>query len=272
MTDQLVACNHVDNISRKDVAATKTHPEIPCEVCGYPRIFLADLQWCGNCGWNRETALSGLRLRSRIMIGVAAFIAVGEAFLLLAIPMMGEIYLPLFVILAAAIAIIPYREYRSVQRIPAVADNSATLQAVATKLPRLKPHLRMSALLLLGIASATDIGLFVALGTWLDRILPASILLIAIVFFGSQFLKERRIAVSYAPTWAKILRFERQKRGRSAVYQYESLAGISITGKGGSLWGFSVGMSVPLLYRTSNPEESLAVPDFLFYAVRAEQP
>ena len=252
----------------------KTRPEIPCEVCGYPRTFLAGLQWCSNCGWNRQSSLSGLRLRSRIMAGVAACIVLGEAFLLWTIPRMGIIYLPLAGFLATAVGIIPYREYRSLQRTSPVANNCPSREVVASKLKRLKPQLRTSALLLLVLASVTDIGLFLAPGPWVDRILWASMLLVAIILFGWRLLTERRIAASYASTLARIVRFERGRgrRGRNAIYEYESPAGISRTGKGGSLSEFSVDMMVPVLYNALTPDESLPVPDFIFYRVRIELP
>lgn len=250
----------------------KTRPEIPCEVCGCPRTFLAGLQWCTNCGWNRQSALSGLRLRFRIMAGVAACIVIGEAFLLRTIPRMGIIYLPLAGFLAAAVAVIPYREYRSLQRTSPVANNCPSREFVEGKLQRLKPQLRISALLLLGLASVTDIGLFLVPGPW-DRILPASILLVVIALFGGQLLMERRIAGSYTSTLARIVRFERRSRGRrAAIYEYQLPAGIPMTGKGGPLVGFSVGMTVPVLYNTLRPDQSLPVPDFIFYRIRAELP
>jgi hypothetical protein len=128
-------------------------------------------------------------------------------------------------------------------------------------------------LLLLGLASATDIGLFLAPGPWVDRILWPSLLLVAIVFFGRRLLMERTIAASYASTLARIVRFERHGRGgRTAIYEYEPPAGIRMTGKGGSLAGFSVGMTVPVLYNALRPDESLPVPDFIFYRIRAELP
>jgi len=116
-------------------------------------------------------------------------------------------------------------------RTATVANNCASREAVAIKLQRLKPQLRMSALLLLGIASVTDAGLLLAPGPWVDRIPPVSILLFAIVLIRKQLLKERRIAVSYASTLGRIVRFERRRRGRTAIYEYESPAGIAMTGK-----------------------------------------
>jgi hypothetical protein len=128
-------------------------------------------------------------------------------------------------------------------------------------------------LLLLVLASVTDIGLFLAPGPWVDRILPASIVLVAIVFFGRRLSMERRIAASCASTLARIVRFERRGRhGRTAIYEYESPAGIPRIGKGGSLPEFSVGMTVPALYNALGPDESLPVPDFIFYRIRLELP
>jgi hypothetical protein len=207
------------------------------------------------------------------MAGVAACILIGEAFLLRTIPKMGIIYLPLAGFLAAAVAIIPYREYRSLQRTSPVADNCPLRVVVASKLQRLKPQLRTSALLLLGLASVTDIGLFLTPGPWVDRILWPSMMLAAIVFFGRRLLMERRIAASYAPALARIVRFERRGRGgRTAIYEYEASGGIPMTGKRGSLVGFSVGMTVPVLYNALRPDESLPVPDFIFYRIRVELP
>ena len=203
------------------------------------------------------------------MTGAAVCIAVGEAFLLWAIPIMGIIYLPLAGLLTGAVAIIPYREYRNLQRPALRAGNFPSRESVATSLQRLKPHVRISAVSLLGLAAATDIFLFFVPGLLLDRILPASIMLLAIVLFCRQLLRERSIVANYVSTWAKIVRFDRRRRGRSAIYEYESPAGCAITGKGGSLREFSVGMSVPVLYNSSKPDESLLVPDFVFHEIRA---
>src|SRR5205823_9989991 len=138
-----------------ETIATKTYPQIPCEVCGHPRTFLAGLQWCSNCGWNRQTALSGLRRRSRIMTLVAACIVILNLLLFCAIPQIGILYLPLFGFLAAAIAIIPYREYRQVQQVIERANIHPSPELVMINLRNLKPQLRVSALLLLGLALAT---------------------------------------------------------------------------------------------------------------------
>jgi hypothetical protein len=256
----------------QEAAATTTRSEIPCEVCGYPRTLLAGLQWCGNCGWNRQAALSGLRIRSRFMIGIAVCIVIGEALLLQAIPKMGVIYLPLVGFLAAAVAIFPYREYRRVQQTATQANNRPSPEIVAIRLRSLRPQLRIFALLLLGLASATDIALLFVPGPSVDRILPMSIVLFAILFFGGQLLVERRIVANYASALARIVRFQRRGRGgRIAIYEYESPLGISITGKG-VCSGFSVGMTVPVLYNASKPDESRPVTDFIFYRIRSELP
>jgi hypothetical protein len=183
--------------------------------------------------------------------------------------MMGIIYLPLAGLLAGAVAIIPYREYRNLQ-FPAIrAGNFPSLESVTTSLQKLKPHLRVSAVSLLYLAAATDILLFLVPGSLLDRILPASIMLLAIVLFCGQLLRERRIVANYVSTWAKIVRFERRRRGRrSAIYEYDSPTQGAMTGKGGSLREFSIGMIVPVLYNSSKPEESLPVPDFIFHEIR----
>jgi hypothetical protein len=206
------------------------------------------------------------------MAGVAACIVIGEAFLLRTIPRMGIFYLPLAGFLAAAVAIIPYREYLSLQRTSPVANNCPSPEVVASKLQRLKPQLRTSALLLLVLASVTDIGLFLAPGPWVDRIYSVG-MLVAIVFFGRVLVMERRIAASYASTLARIVRFERRgRRGRTAIYEYEPPAGIPMTAKGSSLAAFSVGMTVPVLYNALSPDQSLPVPDFIFYRIGVEPP
>jgi len=204
------------------------------------------------------------------MAGVAASIVIGEAFLLWALPSIGIIYLPLAGFLAGAVAIIPYREYRSLQRTTPVGDNRPSPELVASRLQRLKPELRVLALVPLATAVATEIGFFLMPGSWVDRILPASGLLLAIVFFGWRFLTERRIVANCAPSLARIVRFERHRRSRAAVYEYGSPVGGTVIGEGGSLTGFSIGMTVPVLYNVSNPHESLTVPDFIFYRILAE--
>jgi hypothetical protein len=203
------------------------------------------------------------------MTGVAVCIVVVEAFLLWAIPMMGVIYLPLAGLLAGAVAIIPYREYRNLQLAAIGAGNFPSREAVATSLQKLKPHLRVSTVSLLCLAAATDTFLFLVPGSLLDRILPASIMLLAIVLFCGQLLRERSIVAHYVSTWAKIVRFEHRRRGRSAIYEYDCPSEGTMTGKGGSLRAFSVGMSVPVLYNSSKPDESLPVPDFIFHKIRA---
>jgi hypothetical protein len=204
------------------------------------------------------------------MAGVAAWIVVGEAFLLWALPSMGIIYLPLAGFLAGAVVIIPYREYLSLEHTTTVGDNWPSPELVASRLLRLKPQLRVLALVPLAVALATEIGFLLMPGSWVDRILPASGLLLAIVFFGWRFVTERRIVANYASSLARIVRFERHQRSRAAVYEYESLVGGTVMGKGGSLAGFSIGMTVPVLYNVSNPHESLPVPDFIFYRIRPE--
>ena len=97
-------------------------------------------------------------------------------------------------------------------------------------------------------------------------------MLLAIVFFGKRLSIERRITAGFGSTLAKIVRFERRgRRGRVSIYEYKSPIGVDLNGKGGSLVGFSVGMTVPVLYSVSNPNESLPVPDFIFHRIRAEQ-
>lgn len=204
------------------------------------------------------------------MAGVATTIVIGEAVLLWAIPGMGLIYLPLAGFLAGAVAIIPYREYSSLQQINTAGDKWPSPELVTSSLLRLKPQLRISALVLLVLALATEIGFFLMPGSWADRILSASGLLFAIIFFGWRFVTEHRIAANYASSLAKIVRFERYRRSRAAIYEYASPGGGTVMGKSGSLAGFSIGMTVPVLYSVSNPHDSLPVPDFIFYRIHAE--
>jgi len=250
----------------------KTRQEIPCQVCGQPRTFHVGMQWCSSCGWNRQAALSGLRMRSRIMTGAAAFILIGEAFLLWSIPPAGLLYLPLAVLVTAAIVIIPYREYHNLQLTTGQTSNSSSPEAVIAGLQNLVPRLRTSALFLLALASATDIGLFLVPGPLAARIPPAGMMLFLIVFFYRQFLSEQRIVASYVPTFAKIVRFETGRRQRVAIYEYKSSLEVPMTGRGSSLKEFSAGMAVPVLYSSAKPAESLPVPDFIFYKIQARLP
>lgn len=189
------------------------------------------------------------------------------------LPRIGFIYLPLAGFLAAAIAIIPYREYRRVQQTAALANIRPSPEIVATRLRSLRPQLRIFALLLLGLASVIDIALLFVRGPLIDRILPVSILLFAILFLGGQFLVERRIVASYAPALARIVRFQQRGRGgRIAIYEYQTPLGTTIIGKGRLLSGFSVGMTVPILCNVSKPGESRPVTDFIFYRIRSEMP
>lgn len=205
------------------------------------------------------------------MFGVAVCIVVGETFLLRAIPQMAIIYLPLGLFLAAAITIIPYREYRQLQRAEPILGKQLSPDFVSTKLQSLKPELRLFALFMLGLGIPVDLALFFLPGPLLDRMLPVGFLLLVIVLFGSKFLRERKIVASYAAVFAKIVKFQkRPRRARASFYEYESPSGGFITGMGGSLPGFSLGMSVPILYSTFKPDESMPVPDFLFYRIRAE--
>ena len=250
----------------------KTRQEIPCQVCGQPRTFHVGMQWCSSCGWNRQAALSGLRMRSRIMTGTAAFILIAEAFLLWSIPPAGLIYLPLAVLVTVAVVIIPYREYRNLQLTAGQTSNSSSPEAVIAGIQKLQPRPRISALFLLVLASATDIGLFLAPGSLAARIPPAVMMLFLIVFFYRQFLREQRIVASYVPTFAKIVRFEKGRRQRVAIYEYKSSFEVPMTGRGSSLKEFSAGMAVPILYNSAKPAESLPVPDFLFYKIQARLP
>ena len=207
------------------------------------------------------------------MSGVAVCIVFGEALLLRSIPKMGIVYLPFGGLLVASITIIPYCEYRKVQRTTTGVGTYPSPEIVASKVRNLRAQLRLSALFLLGFAAAIDVALLLLPGSLLQRILPVSIVLVAIALFGSELLKERRIVASSAPTLAKIVGFERRaKGGRACVYEYKSPVGILITGKGGALRGFAVGMTVPVLYSTSKPEESLPVTDFVFHRIHAELP
>ena len=239
-------------------------------MCGEARTFIAGVQWCSNCGWNREAALARLRLRYRIMAGVAACLLIGEAFLFYAAPMMGIIYLPLFGFLAGAVAIIPYRDYRKVLLTAGQSERFFPHGMTAIKLQCLRPHLRISSLLLLGAASAAEITFFLVPGSWDDIVLPASLMLGAIIIFTTQFIRERRIVANYATALARINSFERGgRRGRYAIYEFESPAGL-VRGKGASLNGFAVGMSVPVLYHIATPHNSIPVPDFIFHKIQAE--
>jgi hypothetical protein len=207
------------------------------------------------------------------MIGIAACVVIAEGVLVVAMPRIGFIYLPLAGFLAAVIAIVPYREYRRVQQSAAPANIRPSPEIVATRLRSLRPQLRIIALLLLGLASVIDIALLFIPGPVIDRILPVSILLFAILFLGGQFLVERRIVASFAPALARIIRFQRRGRGgRIATYEYQVPFGTTIIGTGGSLSGFSVGMTVPILYNGSKPGESRPVTDFIFYRIRSEMP
>jgi len=202
---------------------------------------------------------------------VAACIVILNLLLFCAIPQIGILYLPLFGFLAAAIAIIPYREYRQVQQVIERANIHPSPELVMINLRNLKPQLRVSALLLLGLALATGIGLFFLPGPLVDRI-PSSILLIAVAVASGRFIKERRILARCSSVMAKIIRFERRRRqGRVAIYEYESSVGEHIAAEGGPLTGFSVGMTVPVLYDTLQPHESIPVTDFLFYTFQAQQ-
>ncbi len=205
------------------------------------------------------------------MAAAAVCVVAGEILLLLKIPSMGFLYLPLACFLAGAIAFIPYREYRSVQRARMSQGHRPSPELVVSKLQRLQPQLRTLALIPLGLAVATSIVLLLMTPwSWGDRILPIAMLFAALSFFA-QLLKERRILASYAPTLGKVVAFEkRRRRGRAAIYEYESPVGV-VKGQGGSLAGFEVGMTVPILYNVFKPDESLAVPDFLFYRIRAER-
>lgn len=200
------------------------------------------------------------------MAAVAGFIVVGETLLLLTLPSMGLLYLPLAGFLAGAVAYIPYREYRSIERSRPLQPHAAS-ETVASTLQRLQPELRAVALIPLGLAAGTSIFLLLVFSTsWHDRIVPLGIMFATAVFF-LQLIKERRILSSYAPTLARIVEFQRTRRSRAAIYEYDSPTGV-VRGQGGSLQGFEVGMTVPILYNVFKPNESLAAPDFLFYRIR----
>jgi hypothetical protein len=204
------------------------------------------------------------------MAAVAGCIAIGEILLLLKIPNMGLLYLPLACFLAGAITLIPYREYRSIQpsRLSRVGHPSPEI--VASTLQRLQPELRVLALIPLGLAAATSIVLLlIPAWSWPDRIVPLGMTVATALFFA-RFLKERRLLASYAPTMARIVEFKRRGRGRSAIYEYESPVRV-VRGQGGTLQGFEIGMTVPVLYNVFKPNESLAVPDFLFYRIRSQR-
>lgn len=203
------------------------------------------------------------------MAGVAACLLIGEAFFLYAAPMMGIIYLPLFGFLAGAVAIIPYRDYRKVLLTANQSERFFPRGMTAIKLQGLRPHLRISALLLLGAASAAEITFFLAPGSWEDIVLPASLMLGAILIFTAQLIRERRIVANCATALARINSFERGgRRGRHAIYEFESPAGL-VRHKGGTLNGFAVGMSVPVLYNIATPGDSMPVPDFIFHKIQA---
>jgi hypothetical protein len=212
-------------------------------------------------------AASKLRSRFHMMAIVAGFIVVGETLLLLTLMSIGLLYLPLACFLAGAVAYIPYHEYRSIERSRPLQPHSASPQSVASTLQRLQPELRAVALIPLGLAAATSIFLLLVFSSsWHDRIVPLGMMFATAMFF-LQLIKERRILSSYAPTLARIVEFQRTRRSRAAIYEYESPAGV-VRGHGGSLQGFEVGMTVPILYNVFKPNESLAVPDFLFYRIR----
>lgn len=211
-------------------------------------------------------------MRFRLLAAVAVCIVVGEILLFRAIPQMGIIYLPLGAILVAALTVIPYREYRRVLNTVPISGYNFSPEIVSSKLHNLRPTLRSSALLLLGLASTVDVGLLFLPGSLIGRVLPIGLLLVAIALFVGRFLEERKIATSCAATLGKIVAFEKRGRSRAAVYEYRSPQGSVLIGKGGSAYGFSVGMSMPVLYNNSNPGESLPVTDFLFYRIRVEVP
>ena len=201
------------------------------------------------------------------MAVVAGCIVGGEILLLLKLGSMGLLYLPLACFLAGVIALIPYREYRGIERSRPSQPYSASPELVASKLQRLQPQLRAISLIPLSLAAVTSIFLLlIPSSSWRDRITPVVMMFFTAVFFV-QFLKERRILSSHAPILARIVAFQRTKRGRAAVYKYESPVG-TVSGEGGSLHGFEVGMTVPILYNVVDPNESIAVPDFLFYRIR----
>jgi len=206
------------------------------------------------------------------MTGAAAFILIAEALLLWSIPPAGLIYLPLALLITAAVVIIPYREYRNLHLTASQTSNSSSPEAVIAGLQNLQPRLRISALSLLALASATDIGIFLLPGPLGARILPAAMMLFLIVFFYRQFLREQRIVASFVPTFAKIVRFEKGRRHRVAIYEYKSSLEVPMTGRGSSLREFSAGMAVPILYNSAKPAESLPVPDFIFYKIQARLP
>ena len=185
---------------------------------------------------------------------------------------MGITYVPLGAILVAATTVIPYREYRRVLDAAPTAGYHPSPEIVLSKLGNLRPELRLSALLLLGLALLVDLGLLFLPGSLMDRTLPVAFLFLAIALFVSKFRQEHRIVANCAATLGKIVAFEKRRRSRVAIYGYRPPQGSLIVGKGGSARGFSVGMTAPILYNNSKPNANLPVTDFLFYRVRAEVP
>ena len=193
----------------------------------------------------------------------------GEILLLAKIPNMGLLYLPLACFLAGAVALIPYREYRSIERFRFSQQPCPAPEILASSLQRLQPQFRPVALVPLGLAvGASILLLLVASSSWRDRIVPLGMIFISVVF-SFRLLKERRIVASYTPILARIVEFHRTGRSRVAIYEYESSVGVA-RGQASSLRGFQAGMTVPVLYNVFKPNESLAVPDFLFYRIRSQ--
>ena len=51
-------------------------------------------------------------------------------------------------------------------------------------------------------------------------------MMFATTMFFLQLIRERRILSSYAPTLARIVEFQRTRRSRAAIYEYESPVGV----------------------------------------------
>ena len=260
------------------VTSIRRVPEIPCEYCGQPRTFLGEVQWCDNCGWNLDSAVAKLRFRARVMAALGAVVLVGDVLLWWAAPIAGAIWLPLAIFLAAALILYSQRDYRAVRAasrtLHSYPRSVASHELANSRLQNLKVELRYAAWLVFagGIVILLGVSLLpLPQGTLIDRCLPLVFLLGGGLLFGRVLLKEHRIVKRYAATLARITAFERAGRNsRVALYEYESVDGKKLSGKGGTLIGFAVGMSVPVLYNSACVTESLPIPAFLFYRIRSE--
>lgn len=265
------------NASLVKLTSIRRVPEIPCEHCGQPRSFLGGVQWCDSCGWNLESALAKVRRRAIAMSAVACIVLLGDALLFLVAPIAGFIWLPLAILIAGALLLDSQRDYRSIRAARTTLHSyarpgEATGHVAISRLQNLNPEFRYLALapVIFGIAIFLGVSLMPAVS------LPARLAFLTVAFLfalvvGRILFKERRIVKHHAATLARITAFERGLRHRrTAVYEYRAADGKTVSGNGGELFGYSVGMSVPVLYNKARENESLLLPDFLFYRIRSE--